>query len=96
MGAAVRGCVVLGSAEDRLMNVYLLETGCYEDRAVLGVFLTPGSAMAAWDRKGLGIQRGNHLSYTWSEESDGRWSFDADWDDAATITRYRIEGKCPS
>lgn len=29
-------------------RVYVLETGCYEDRSIEGVYATPGAAMAAW------------------------------------------------
>lgn len=83
--------------------VYLLEVGCYEQAYVRGVYATAEAAMAAHkpprsegSRGVLGHEYGQRAgtpwSYEWSGPSeDGSYSFAADWDDAASITRWEIE-----
>ena len=81
------------------MIVYLLETGCYENAGVQGVYASPADAMAAWHPKPGALMRGHEYGqhagkpwpYTW-ECVDGKWHFGADWDDAAEITEYEVEG----
>lgn len=79
------------------MKVYLLYTGCYEDRGVVGVYATPDAAMAAHqpeqpaDHRGVrgneyGRWAGTPWSYEWKKDEDGEsWHFDADWDDSASV-----------
>ena len=85
------------------MKVYLLETGCYEDRWVEGVYATPEAAMAAHSPKRPEDHRGvmgheyrewagRPWSYEWAETDDGKWSFGADWDHPATIRVFEVEG----
>lgn len=83
--------------------VYLLETGCYEDRYVSGVYATPEAAMKAWSptrpdgSRGVygreyGKRAGDPWPYEWSgPDEDGHYTFGADWEDAATIMPYEVE-----
>lgn len=94
------------------MKVYVLETGCYEDRDIHGVYATPEAAMAAWHPAppirqmlpakivfdsatgatvDLPERPASRWTYTWSRKDWG-WEFDADFDDAADITEYEVEG----
>lgn len=85
--------------------VYLLEVGCYDDRHVVGVFLGADAAMAAHsperprDYRGVrgreyGKGAGLPWSYEWSGPDErGCFSFGADWNDAADITPYDVQGE---
>ena len=84
------------------MKVYVLETGCYDQRWIEGVYATPEAAMAAHSPKRPNDYRGERgreygkaagkpWSYEWSgPNKSGGWHFGADWDDAAHITPYEI------
>jgi hypothetical protein len=95
------------------VKVYVLETGCYEQAGISGVYATADAAMAAWSpeppppvttpaRRVFDSATGiiavyeahpatRRHTYTWSESEWG-WTFDADWDDAASITEYEVQG----
>lgn len=82
--------------------VYVVEQGCYSSRAVVGVYATPGAAMAAhppasaksnaWNparghvSRPGGWQRDPHTS-----DELPSWSNGLDWVDAATITAYKLQ-----
>lgn len=85
------------------MKVYVLKTGCYENEGIKGVYATPEAAMAAHIPRRPTGNEGVHGSeygelagqpwlYEWRKRKEGEgWSFDADWDDAASITVYEID-----
>ena len=82
-----------------MTKVYVLETGCYEDRGIEGVYTTAEAAMAGFVRR-LG-KREDYLAsgevrrpiaeMRWDDEG-GFWDNDGDWDDHATVTEYELEG----
>lgn len=80
------------------MKVYVVETGCYEDRCVSGVYATLEAAMAAHpvrDPIPKEQQRGSTHERPggWQLSTDGRdWQNGLDWSDHATITAYDVEG----
>ena len=66
-------------------HVWVLETGCYDDRDIKGVFATAEDAMEAWPAP-LG----------WVQPyADSYWSNQMDWDDAAAIYQYEVQGFMP-
>lgn len=69
------------------MVVYVLETGCYEQRGIMGIYASAESAMAAHNPT-PGRTRGD---YTWKQSGDGCWTFSADWDDAADVTEWQVK-----
>ena len=80
------------------MKVYVLETGCYTDRGIEGVYSLVEKAMAAWQPKAgavkgfeYGKDAGQPFSYVWGEKDGDTWYFGADWGDAASITEYEVE-----
>ena len=60
-------------------KVYILERGMYENQSIVGVFSTPQKAM-----EGL---PGNFTKYP----DEDRWSNGLDWDDACTVTAFKID-----
>lgn len=81
------------------MKVYVLETGCYENRGVAGVFDSPERAMATqpdcrWVKTRWVSYRerlpdgGPDLS---QPEYHVSWDNDRDWDLSATISEYDLE-----
>lgn len=62
------------------MNVWVLESGCYDSRGVVGVFSTAEKAMEAYPAGG-GRLGG------W-QESDGSW---LDWDEGMELTSYQLD-----
>jgi len=67
------------------VKVYVLETGCYENRAVAGIFDNPERAMAQ--------AKGEWMRETYFKD-DGTpvvsWSNDLDWDSAASVSEYDV------
>lgn len=59
------------------MNVWILQTGCYEDVWIQGVYATAELAKAAW--KG-----------TWKTDAEGNWSNNLDWDDYGRVTVHTV------
>lgn len=81
---------------------WLLESGCYDQRGVVGVYSSLERAMAAWaprrevsahPNRGseYGTLAGTPWSYQWVIDEYGGWRFDADWEDHATITEIEID-----
>lgn len=59
--------------------VFVLKTGVYDSRTVVGVYASLEAAQAAADGR-------------WFDHGGGFWSNDLDWDDAADIHRMSVEG----
>jgi hypothetical protein len=71
-----------------LETVWILETGCYEDRIIVGVFSSPEKAMSAHCPAKPASRTD---TYKWSPEHDGCFVFMADFQDFATVTRMKID-----
>lgn len=82
--------------------VYVVELGCYSSRGVGGVYV---SAMAEHpiraDYKYPDVPTAGNASRRggWQPSAYGEpgyeWNNGLDWDDAATITRYELQGELP-
>ena len=84
------------------MKVYVLETGCYSDKYVVGVFATPEAAMAARPVR-PNAQKASWVDKVgWREDAShfdedgygGRlptWSNGCDWSDLACIEEYEVQ-----
>ncbi len=78
-------------------KVYVVEMGCYEASRIVGVFSSPEAAMAAFP-----VTRGPKVAPPtagcmerkggWENYGNGRWGNGLDWDDAASITEYELQG----
>jgi hypothetical protein len=89
------GKLVSETLED-VATVWILETGCYGDKMIIGVFSSAEKAMAAHHpikpETPKYSPRGRRTdTYEWSPDGDGRFTFDADWEDAATVTRMNVD-----
>lgn len=76
-------------------RVYVVERGCYNDAYIAGVYATAEAAMLAHPV----LREPNHLrpaTYEraggWRSISPREWSNGLDWEDAATIIEYEVEG----
>ncbi len=84
------------------MKVYVVETGCYDSRFVSGVYASPEAAMAAHpipaDYKYPNPPSAANLSRPtgWTRDTYAddtvSWSNGLDWDNAASIEEYEVEG----
>jgi len=74
-----------------MTKVYVLESGCYSERSIVGVFSTPELAMAAWHPDPQKSWNSKGHGYKWGERDEYGWDFDADWEDAASIQEYEID-----
>lgn len=85
------------------MTVYIVETGCYEQRGVAGVYASVEAAMAAhpipadykFPAKPSAYNHSRPTGWTqheWAHSGQTfvRWSNGLDWDDAADITPYEV------
>lgn len=79
------------------MKVYVVELGMYASSQVVGVYATPDAAMAAYPPSREG-KRGNPYSGSrerpggWYKRTDGAWDNGLDFDEAAQVTEYDVEG----
>jgi len=94
----VKSLTPVGTICEEAMKVYILETGCYEDRYTHGIYSTPEKAMAAWHPDPSKSWHSAGYSYTWGgrekDDDDGvdyGWEFDADWEDAARVREYEVD-----
>ena len=71
------------------MKVYVLESGCYEEILIWGVFSTPEKAMATW-HPARSVHADPRHTYTWNP-AGGPWLFSADWGDFAQVTEYEVD-----
>lgn len=75
------------------MKVYLLETGLYESTCIRGIFATPEQAMATWHPKERVYSRDDRVfRFEWVLNPVSGWIFDADWDEAAQIIEFEVQG----
>lgn len=80
------------------MKVYVLETGCYENRYVSGIYDSPERAMAAADGKwtkttwNIGVPKSGE---EWHDRPRVSWDNDLDWDSAASVSEFDLEEDGP-
>jgi hypothetical protein len=75
-----------------MSEVWILESGMYEEQIIEGVFSSPEKAMAIWSpKKTVHPMDHREFTYTWSRADADCYVFDADWGDSAAVTRYEVD-----
>lgn len=81
------------SDRERAMRVYVLETGCYEQQGVAGIFTSVEAAVAASPiREGATVLRPGGWKPDDAPGFEGHWNNGCDWDDAASIWPTEVRG----
>lgn len=61
------------------MKVYILQSGCYDEKSIRGVYSSEKKAMAAGQ------------SEAWVSEIPGVWMNGLDWEKAEEITEFELD-----
>jgi hypothetical protein len=78
------------------MEVFLLETGCYDSKDIVGVYATLEAAQAAGKPKKPSFRDDKDLAlsvelWKWNTEDGETWRSNGDWDDAAKISKMVVQ-----
>lgn len=87
---------------EKLMDVWIVEQGCYSERGIVGVYATAEDAMADNPVTKLVTEPPNYERGRcerpggWQQDSDGNWHNGLDWSEAMSVDRWTVNGRITS